>query len=83
MSGLGWTVPALVALAVLTGSGGWEVAKHWRRGWIEATATLVVMVLFCPYATYKFVHRASAGDGHDDRHRTGVAGMAVAAGGRG
>ncbi|MFJ7096756.1 ATP-binding protein [Streptomyces mirabilis] len=146
MYGLGWTVPALVALgcaigafmywgvmvarkvgilimvalAVFAGSGGgWEVAKRWRRGWIEATATLVVskllmtvvfligvsamgksdahdgmaalsdamagivvmvLVLLCPYATYKFVHWASDGGGHDDLHRTGAAGMAVAAG---
>ncbi|MGW3596029.1 SCO6881 family protein [Streptomyces sp. NPDC005167] len=146
MYGLGWGVPALVALgcaigafmywgvmvarkvgvlimvalAVFAGSGGgWEVAKRWRRGWIEATATLVVskllmtvvfligvsamgksdpqdgmaalsdamagivvmvLVLLCPYATYKFVHWATDGGGHDDRHRTGVAGMAVAAG---
>ncbi|WP_217554041.1 ATP-binding protein [Streptomyces sp. GbtcB6] len=146
MYGLGWAVPALVALgcaigafmywgvmvarkvgvlimvalAVFAGSGGgWEVAKRWRRGWIEATATLVVskllmtvvfligvsamgksdshdgmaalsdamagivvmvLVLLCPYATYKFVHWASDGGGHDDLHRTGVAGMAVAAG---
>ncbi|QHC21440.1 SCO6881 family protein [Streptomyces sp. GS7] len=110
----------LVALAVFAGSGGgWEVAKRWRRGWIEATATLVVskllmtvvfligvsamgkpeshngmaalsdamagivvmvLVLLCPYATYKFVHWATDGGGHDDLHRTGVAGMAVAAG---
>ncbi|KPI14548.1 hypothetical protein OK006_3244 [Actinobacteria bacterium OK006] len=146
MYGLGWTVPALVALgcaigafmywgvmvarkvgvlimvalAVFAGSGGgWEVARRWRRGWIEATATLVVskllmtvvfligvsamgksdahdgmaalsdamagivvmvLVLLCPYTTYKFVHWASDGGGHDDLHRTGVAGMAVAAG---
>ncbi|MDX3775999.1 SCO6881 family protein [Streptomyces europaeiscabiei] len=146
MYGLGWGVPALVALgcaigafmywgvmvarkvgvlimvalAVFAGSGGgWEVAKRWRRGWIEATATLVVskllmtvvfligvsamgksdpqdgmaalsdamagivvmvLVLLCPYATYKFVHWATDGGGHDDLHRTGVAGMAVAAG---
>lgn len=110
----------MVALAVFAGSGGgWEVAKRWRRGWVEATATLVVskllmtvvfligvsamgksdakdgmaalsdamagivvmvLVLLCPYATYKFVHWASDGGGHDDLHRTGVAGMAVAAG---
>lgn len=146
MYGLGWGVPALVALgcaigaflywgvmvarkvgvlimvslAVFAGAGGgWEVAKRWRGGWIEATATLVVskllmtvvfligvsamgksdagdgmaalsdamagivvmvLVLLCPYATYKFVHWASDGGGHDDLHRTGVAGMAVAAG---
>jgi hypothetical protein len=110
----------LIALAVFAGSGGgWEVAKRWRRGWIEATATLVVskllmtvvfligvsamgtsnaadglsalsdamaglvvmvLVLLCPYATYKFVHWASDGGGHDDLHRTGIAGMTVAAG---
>lgn len=146
MFGLGWGIPALVALgmaigafmywgvmvarkvgvlimvalAVFAGSGGgWEVAKRWRRGWIEATATLVVskllmtvvfligvsamgksdahnglsalsdamaglvvmvLVLLCPYATYKFVHWASDGGGQDDLHRTGVAGLAVAAG---
>ncbi|MGW7019966.1 SCO6881 family protein [Streptomyces decoyicus] len=113
-------VLVLVALAVFAGAGGgWEVAKRWRRGWIEATATLVVskllmtmvfligvsamgksdahngmaalsdalagivvmvLILLCPYATYKFVHWASDGGGHDDLHRTGVAGMAVAAG---
>ncbi|MQS14728.1 ATP-binding protein [Streptomyces kaniharaensis] len=110
----------LVALAVFAGSGGgWEVAKRWRRGWIEATATLVVsrllmtvvfligvsamgksdakdgmsalsdamagivvmvLVLLCPYATYKFVHWATDNGGHDDLHRTGVAGVTVAAG---
>ncbi|MER8036082.1 SCO6881 family protein [Streptomyces hydrogenans] len=110
----------MVALAVFAGAGGgWEVAKRWRRGWIEATATLIVskllmtvvfligvsamgksdandglsalsdamagivvmvLVLLCPYATYKFVHWASDGGGHDDLHRTSVAGMAVAAG---
>ncbi|MFB7942493.1 ATP-binding protein [Streptomyces sp. NPDC056049] len=110
----------MVALAVFASAGGgWEVAKRWRRGWIEATATLIVskllmtvvfligvsamgksdandglsalsdamagivvmvLVLLCPYATYKFVHWASDGGGHDDLHRTGVAGMAVAAG---
>ncbi|MBK3633160.1 ATP-binding protein [Streptomyces sp. MBT97] len=106
----------MVALAVFAGAGGgWEVAKRWRRGWIEATGTLIVskllmtvvfligvsamgktdasdgmaalsdamagivvmvLVLLCPYATYKFVHWASDGGGHDDMHRTGVAGMA-------
>ena len=42
----------------------------------DAMAGLVVMVLvlLCPYATYKFVHWASDGGGHDDLHRTGVAG---------
>ncbi|MFG2595690.1 ATP-binding protein [Streptomyces sp. NPDC048462] len=146
MFGMGWGVPAMVALGCAIGAfmywgvmvarkvgvlvmvalvvfagagGGWEVAKRWRRGWIEATATLIVskllmtvvfligvsamgksdahggmaalsdamsgivvmvLVLLCPYATYKFVHWASDGGGHDDLHRTGVAGMAVAAG---
>ncbi|MEE1786898.1 ATP-binding protein [Streptomyces sp. SP17BM10] len=113
-------VLVLVALAAFAGAGGgWEVAKRWRRGWIEATATLVVskllmtvvflvgvsaigntdakdglgalsdamagivimvLVLLCPYAVYKFVHWATDGGGHDDLHRTGVAGVAVAAG---
>jgi len=146
MFGLGWGVPALVALGMAIGAfmywgvmvarkvsvlilvalavfagagGGWEVAKRWRRGWIEATATLVVsklvmtvvfligvsamgksdpadglgalsdamaglvvmvLVLLCPYETYKFVHWASDGGSHDDLHRTGIAGMAVAVG---
>ncbi|MFE1772144.1 ATP-binding protein [Streptomyces sp. NPDC059008] len=110
----------LVTLAVFAGAGGgWEVAKRWRRGWIEATATLVVskllmtivfllgvsamgksdshgglaalsdaiagivvmvLVMLCPYATYKFIHWAADGGGHDDLHRTGVAGVTVAAG---
>ncbi|MEU8920632.1 ATP-binding protein [Kitasatospora sp. NPDC048545] len=110
----------LVALAAFAGAGGgWEVAQRWRRGWIEATATLIVskllmtvvflvgvsalgktdakdgmaalsdamagvvimvLVLLCPYAVYKFVHWATDGSGHDDTHRTGMAGMAVAAG---
>ncbi|MGW4031674.1 SCO6881 family protein [Streptomyces sp. NPDC004838] len=110
----------MVALAVFAGSGGgWEAAKRWRRGWIEATAVLVVskllmtvvfligvsamgkpdaqdgmaalsdamtgivimvLVLLCPYATYKFVHWATDSGGHDDLHRTGLAGVTVAAG---
>ncbi|MGW7516406.1 SCO6881 family protein [Streptomyces sp. NPDC054796] len=144
--GLGWGVPAIVALGCAVGAflywavmvarkvgilvlvtlavfagagGGWEVAKRWRRGWIEATATLIVskllmtivfllgvsamgksdadggigalsdamagivvmvLVLLCPYATYKFVHWASDGGGHDDLHRSGVAGMGTAVG---
>nr|BFD94088.1 ATP-binding protein [Kitasatospora sp. Xyl93] len=146
MYGLGWAIPALVAVGCAIGAflywgvmvarkvgvlimvvlasfagagGGWEVAQRWRRGWIEATATLVVskllmtvvfitgvsaignsdakdgmaalsdvmagvvimvLVLLCPYAVYKFIHWATDGSGHDDMHRTGVAGMAVAAG---
>ncbi|SEM66121.1 SCO6881 family protein [Streptacidiphilus jiangxiensis] len=36
------TVLVLVALAVFAGAGGgWETAQRWRRGWIEATATVV------------------------------------------
>ncbi|MFD7070587.1 ATP-binding protein [Streptomyces sp. NPDC059913] len=110
----------LATLAIFAGAGGgWEVAKKWRRGWIEATATLIVskllmtivfligvsaigktetsdgmaalsdalagivvmvLVLLCPYATYKFVHWASDGGGQDDLHRTSVAGLAMAAG---
>ncbi|WP_161304238.1 ATP-binding protein [Streptomyces sp. SID5785] len=146
MYGLGWGVPAIIALGCAVGAflywavmvarkvgililvslavfagagGGWEVARRWRRGWIEATSTLIVskllmtivfllgvsamgkteasdglgalsdalaglvvmvLVMLCPYATYKFVHWAADGGGHDDLHRTGVAGMAVAAG---
>ncbi|MCE7080166.1 ATP-binding protein [Streptomyces sp. ST2-7A] len=110
----------LVSLAVFAGAGGgWEVARRWRRGWIEATATLIVskllmtivfllgvsamgqtdptdglaalsdamagvvvlvLVLLCPYVTYKFVHWAADGGSGADIHRSGVAGMAVAAG---
>jgi hypothetical protein len=110
----------MVTLAVFAGAGGgWDVAKRWRRGWTEATATLVVskllmtvvfllgvsamgkpdakdglgalsdalagivimiLVLLCPYATYRFVHWAGDGGGHDDLHRSGIAGFAVAAG---
>lgn len=110
----------LVSLAVFAGAGsGWEVARKWRRGWIEATATLIVskllmtivfligvsalgqadpegglaalsdamagvvvlvLVLLCPYITYKFVHWASEGGGGDDLHRSGNAGLGVAGG---
>ncbi|MER7336777.1 ATP-binding protein [Streptomyces sp. NPDC000075] len=109
----------MVTLAVFAGAGGgWEAARRWRRGWIEATATLVVskllmtivfllgvsamgkteaadgigalsdamagivvmvLVLLCPYMTYKFVHWATEGGGHEDLHRSGVAGVTVAA----
>ncbi|MFI5804396.1 ATP-binding protein [Streptomyces sp. NPDC051561] len=32
----------MVTLAVFAGAGGgWEVARRWRKGWIEATAVLV------------------------------------------
>jgi len=35
-------VLVLVTLAVFAAAGGgWDAAKRWRRGWIEATATLV------------------------------------------
>ncbi|MGY4968348.1 SCO6881 family protein [Streptomyces nigrescens] len=107
----------LVTLAVFAGAGGgWEVAQRWRRGWIEATATLVVskllmtiifllgisamgkteaksgigalsdamagivvmvLVLLCPYMTYKFVHWAADGSGAD-LHQSGGAGVATA-----
>jgi len=110
----------LVTLAVFAGAGGgWEVAKRWRRGWIEATATLIVskllmtivflvgisamgksgsggglaalsdaiagivvlaLVMLCPYATYKFVHWAADGAGHDDLHRSGTSGPAAVTG---
>lgn len=36
----------MVTLAVFAAAGGgWEAARRWRRGWIEATATLVVSKL--------------------------------------
>ncbi|OKI09406.1 ATP-binding protein [Streptomyces sp. CB02923] len=36
----------MVTLAVFAGAGGgWEAARRWRKGWIEATATLVVSKL--------------------------------------
>ncbi|MGW2650827.1 SCO6881 family protein [Streptomyces sp. NPDC001393] len=108
----------LVTLAVFAGAGGgWEVARRWRRGWIEATATLViskllmtiifvlgitamgktdskdglaaladvmsgivimVLILLCPYATFKFVHWASEGTNGEDIHRAGGAGAQMA-----
>jgi hypothetical protein len=108
----------LVTLAVFAGAGGgWEVARRWRRGWIEATATLVVskllmtiifvlgiaamgkteakdglaaladvmsgivimvLILLCPYATFKFVHWASEGTNGEDIHRAGGAGAQIA-----
>jgi hypothetical protein len=48
----------------------------------DALAGIVIMtmVLLCPYATYKFVHWAADGGGHDDLHRAGAAGFAVTAG---
>ncbi|MEU2874102.1 ATP-binding protein [Streptomyces olivoreticuli] len=108
----------LVTLAVFAGAGGgWEVARRWRKGWIEATATLVVskllmtiifvlgisamgktdskdglaaladvmsgivimiLVLLCPYATFKFVHWAAEGTNGEDIHRAGGAGAQIA-----
>jgi hypothetical protein len=113
-------VLVMVTLAVFAGAGGgWEIARRWRRGWTEATATLViskllmtvvfllgvsaigkadphdglaalsdamagivvmVLVLLCPYATYKFVHWAGDSGRPEDLHRGSVAGMAVTAG---
>ncbi|WP_435217609.1 SCO6881 family protein [Streptomyces sp. bgisy034] len=108
----------MVTLAVFAGAGGgWEVARRWRRGWIEATATLVVskllmtvifvlgiaamgkteakdgigaladvmsgivimiLVLLCPYATFKFVHWAAEGSDGESLHRAGGAGAQLA-----
>ncbi|WP_435124567.1 SCO6881 family protein [Actinacidiphila sp. bgisy144] len=108
----------MVTLAVFAGAGGgWEVARRWRRGWVEATATLVVskllmtvvlvlgisamgktqakdgvgalsdimtgivimlLVLMCPYATFKFAHWAAEGTSGEDIHRAGGAGAHMA-----
>lgn len=108
----------MVTLAIFAGAGGgWEVARRWRRGWIEATATLVVskllmtvifvlgiaamgkteakdgigaladvmsgivimvLVLLCPYATFKFVHWAAEGTDGESIHRAGGAGAQMA-----
>ncbi|MEU8482374.1 ATP-binding protein [Streptomyces sp. NPDC048641] len=108
----------MVTLAIFAGAGGgWEVARRWRRGWIEATATLVVskllmtvifvlgiaamgkteakdglgaladvmagivimvLVLLCPYATFKFVHWAAEGTDGESIHRAGGAGAQLA-----
>ncbi|GAA3904152.1 ATP-binding protein [Streptomyces gulbargensis] len=67
----------LVTLAVFAGAGGgWEVARRWRRGWIEATATLVVSKLLM---TIIFVLGISALGNADSKD--GVAALAdVAAG---
>ncbi|KPI02872.1 TrbL/VirB6 plasmid conjugal transfer protein [Actinobacteria bacterium OK074] len=112
-------VLVLVTLAVFAGAGGgWEVARRWRRGWIEATSTLIVskllmtivfllgasamgktqaangtaalsdvmagmvvmlLVLVCPYATFKFVHWAAEGSDAEALHRSGGAGLQTAA----
>ncbi|AJC55051.1 ATP-binding protein [Streptomyces sp. 769] len=108
----------MVTLAVFAGAGGgWEVARRWRRGWIEATATLVVskllmtiifvlgiaamgrteskdglgaladimsgivimvLVLLCPYAVFKFAHWAADGTDGESIHRAGGAGAQLA-----
>ncbi|MFF3501150.1 ATP-binding protein [Streptomyces sp. NPDC003247] len=108
----------MVTLAVFAGAGGgWDVARRWRKGWIEATATLVVskllmtiifvlgiaamgktdaedglaaladvlagivimvLVLLCPYATFKFVHWAAEGSDGETLHRAGGAGAQLA-----
>lgn len=108
----------MVTLAAFAGAGGgWEAARRWRRGWIEATATLVVskllmtivfvlgiaamgqseakdglaalsdvlagmvvmvLVLLCPYATFKFVHWAAESSDGETLHRAGGAGAQLA-----
>ncbi|MFK0121639.1 ATP-binding protein [Streptomyces sp. NPDC090994] len=108
----------MVTLAVFAGAGGgWDVARRWRKGWIEATATLVVskllmtiifvlgiaamgkteaedglaaladvlagimimvLVLLCPYATFKFVHWAAESSDGETLHRAGGAGAQLA-----
>ncbi|MFJ2021579.1 SCO6881 family protein [Streptomyces nodosus] len=108
----------LVTLAIFASAGGgWEVARRWRKGWIEATATLVVskllmtvifvlgiaamgrteaedgiaaladvmsgivimvLVLLCPYAVFKFVHWAADGTDGESIHRAGGAGAQIA-----
>ncbi|MFF8481975.1 SCO6881 family protein [Streptomyces antibioticus] len=108
----------MVTLAVFASAGGgWEVARRWRKGWIEATATLVaskllmtvifvlgiaamgeteakdgiaaladvmsgtvimVLVLLCPYAVFKFVHWAAEGTDGESIHRAGGAGAQIA-----
>ncbi|MBT2363925.1 type IV secretion system protein [Streptomyces sp. NPDC005271] len=108
----------MVTLAIFASAGGgWEVARRWRKGWIEATATLVVskllmtvifvlgiaamgkteakdgigaladvmsgivimvLVLLCPYAVFKFVHWAADGTDGESIHRAGGAGAQVA-----
>ncbi|MFE6417481.1 ATP-binding protein [Streptomyces rochei] len=108
----------MVTLAVFASAGGgWEVARRWRKGWIEATATLVVskllmtvifvlgiaamgkteandgiaaladvmsgivimvLVLLCPYAVFKFAHWAADGTDGESIHRAGGAGAQIA-----
>ncbi|ONI49942.1 MULTISPECIES: ATP-binding protein [unclassified Streptomyces] len=108
----------MVTLAIFASAGGgWEVARRWRKGWIEATATLVVskllmtvifvlgiaamgkteaddgiaaladvmsgivimvLVLLCPYAVFKFVHWGADGTDGESIHRAGGAGAQIA-----
>ncbi|MEV6513910.1 ATP-binding protein [Streptomyces sp. NPDC051642] len=108
----------MVTLAIFASAGGgWEVARRWRKGWVEATATLVVskllmtvifvlgiaamgkteakdgiaaladvmsgivimiLVLLCPYAVFKFVHWAADGTDGESIHRAGGAGAQIA-----
>ncbi|WP_198358331.1 SCO6881 family protein [Streptomyces fildesensis] len=108
----------MVTLAIFASAGGgWEATRRWRRGWIEATATLVVskllmtvifvlgiaamgnteskdgigaladvmsgivimvLVLLCPYAVFKFVHWAADGTDGETIHRAGGAGAQIA-----
>ncbi|MEV7706602.1 ATP-binding protein [Streptomyces sp. NPDC088922] len=108
----------MVTLAIFASAGGgWKVARRWRKGWIEATATLVVskllmtvifvlgiaamgkteakdgiaaladvmagivimvLVLLCPYAVFKFVHWAADGTDGESIHRAGGAGAQIA-----
>ncbi|MEU6814056.1 ATP-binding protein [Streptomyces sp. NPDC046860] len=108
----------MVTLAIFASAGGgWEVARRWRKGWIEATATLVVskllmtvifvlgvaaigrteakdgtaaladvmsgivimvLVMLCPYAVFKFVHWAADTTDGESIHRAGGAGTQIA-----
>ncbi|MDX6350557.1 MAG: hypothetical protein QOF84_5347 [Streptomyces sp.] len=56
----------LVTLAVFAGAGGgWDVAKRWRRGWIEATATLVVSKLLMTIVFLTGVSAMGKADSND------------------
>ncbi|ULR48462.1 SCO6881 family protein [Streptomyces deccanensis] len=62
----------MVTLAVFAGAGGgWEATRRWRKGWIEATATLVVSKLLM---TVVFVLGISAMG--DPEAKDGVAALA-------
>lgn len=62
----------MVTLAVFAGAGGgWEATRRWRKGWIEATATLVVSKLLM---TVIFVLGISAMG--DPEAKDGVAALA-------